>query len=300
MCAFNNPFLLLLPLVQRTHTQVVDTAKWQSWKSLGNMSGMEAMRLFVRTLEEDQPDWHAFPMPPVSRSAASGGKAFLPAGIAAAAAGAGGAATTGSAAGAPATTWTASLKPGSWSPLPLPPDARKPAPRYEHGTAYVDGRVIVIGGNYAGRYLGDTWAFDLTSQRWSQLALTRADADAAAGAPAAAEGADAAAAAAAAPAAPPAPPPAFPACAGFSVTQHGGLLYLLGGHERSKATASPAAASTSGGGAATLAVRTLDPKTLTVRTLPTTGTAPVARGGHCAVAIGGRIYVFGGEDTGRR
>ena len=32
---------------------VVNNAKWQSWKQLGDMSSMEAMRLYVRTLEEE-------------------------------------------------------------------------------------------------------------------------------------------------------------------------------------------------------------------------------------------------------
>lgn len=33
---------------------VVRNAKWQSWKQLGDMSSTEAMRLYVRTLEEEQ------------------------------------------------------------------------------------------------------------------------------------------------------------------------------------------------------------------------------------------------------
>lgn len=31
-----------------------EVAKWQSWKALGDMSRVEAMRLFVRTVEEEQ------------------------------------------------------------------------------------------------------------------------------------------------------------------------------------------------------------------------------------------------------
>lgn len=41
---------------------VVETAKWQSWRSLAGMSKMEAMRLFVRTLEEEQADWWKKPL----------------------------------------------------------------------------------------------------------------------------------------------------------------------------------------------------------------------------------------------
>jgi len=35
-------------------TQALDNAKWTSWSGLGNMPPMEAMRLYVRTLEEDE------------------------------------------------------------------------------------------------------------------------------------------------------------------------------------------------------------------------------------------------------
>ena len=31
----------------------LETAKWTSWSGLGDMSPVEAMRLYVRTLEED-------------------------------------------------------------------------------------------------------------------------------------------------------------------------------------------------------------------------------------------------------
>lgn len=33
---------------------IIESAKWQSWYQLGNLSGMECMRLYVRTLEEEQ------------------------------------------------------------------------------------------------------------------------------------------------------------------------------------------------------------------------------------------------------
>jgi acyl-CoA-binding protein len=33
---------------------IVESAKWQSWSQLGNMPQMEAMRLYVRTLDEEQ------------------------------------------------------------------------------------------------------------------------------------------------------------------------------------------------------------------------------------------------------
>jgi acyl-CoA-binding protein len=33
---------------------VVESAKWQSWSQLGDMSSMDAMRLYVKTLDEEQ------------------------------------------------------------------------------------------------------------------------------------------------------------------------------------------------------------------------------------------------------
>ena len=36
---------------------VVEQTKWQSWNALGNMNRMEAMRLFVKTVDEEVPEW---------------------------------------------------------------------------------------------------------------------------------------------------------------------------------------------------------------------------------------------------
>jgi len=36
---------------------VVESAKWQSWRQLGTMPKMEAMRLYVKSLDEQQPEW---------------------------------------------------------------------------------------------------------------------------------------------------------------------------------------------------------------------------------------------------
>lgn len=33
---------------------VVESAKWESWNQLGNMSSVEAMRLYVKLIEEEQ------------------------------------------------------------------------------------------------------------------------------------------------------------------------------------------------------------------------------------------------------
>ncbi|XP_050285051.1 acyl-CoA-binding domain-containing protein 4-like [Quercus robur] len=39
--------------------KVVEHTKWKSWSGLGNTSPTEAMRLFVKILEEDDPSWYS-------------------------------------------------------------------------------------------------------------------------------------------------------------------------------------------------------------------------------------------------
>jgi len=63
---FNDETRLLLYALHKQATQgackeskpwsfnVVDGAKWQSWSQLGNMSHMEAMRLYVKAVDEEQ------------------------------------------------------------------------------------------------------------------------------------------------------------------------------------------------------------------------------------------------------
>jgi acyl-CoA-binding protein len=37
---------------------VVESAKWESWNQLGNMSSVEAMRLYVKLIEQEQVHLH--------------------------------------------------------------------------------------------------------------------------------------------------------------------------------------------------------------------------------------------------
>ncbi|KAI4295170.1 hypothetical protein MLD38_040550 [Melastoma candidum] len=37
----------------------VEQGKWTSWNGLGNMTSTEAMRLFVKILEEERPGWYS-------------------------------------------------------------------------------------------------------------------------------------------------------------------------------------------------------------------------------------------------
>ncbi|KAG1673667.1 hypothetical protein FOA52_010535 [Chlamydomonas sp. UWO 241] len=202
-----------------------------------------------------------------------------------------------------------------WSAIALPATATKPLPRYEHASALLGDKLYCVGGNYSGRYLCDMWALDLETMAWNQVPtrMVAAGADAAADADAAAEPAaanegvenggdgDSGAAPAAAsdeieaqpliplpPLATGAAPGGVPALAGHTLTPWGdATLIALGGHCKPK------------GAPAAMPARVLDP-TGSVADLSPSGVAPPPRGGHTAVLIRRRLYVFGGEDPHRR
>ncbi|PNW86136.1 hypothetical protein CHLRE_02g074650v5 [Chlamydomonas reinhardtii] len=184
----------------------VEATKWQGWKELGKMSAMEAMRLFVKSLDEEQPDWWPL-LQAADAKAAAGGSA---------------------AAEAAATTRSVPERSvlGLWTQLEMPAADKKPAPRYEAAAAVVGNAMYVLGGNYGGRYLSDVWALDLTSGTWSAVPLARpaeegGSSGGAAPAPAAASGSGS----------------GFPPTAGHSVTAWNGKLYVLGGHTKAKGAA---------------------------------------------------------------
>ncbi|KAG2435000.1 hypothetical protein HYH02_011998 [Chlamydomonas schloesseri] len=244
----------------------VEATKWQGWKELGKMSTMEAMRLFVKSLDEEQADWWPL-LQAAEAKVAAGGSA---------------------AAEAAATTRPVPERSvlGLWTQLEMPAADKKPAPRYEAAAAVLGNAVYVLGGNYGGRYLSDVWALDLTSGTWSALQLAR-PAQAEAEAEAQADGGAA-----------PAPAPvgggsgsgsgsAFPPTAGHTVTAWNDKLYVLGGHTKVK-------------GSAAMALRVVDPAARTVSEPTAAGSVPPARGGHTATLIGDKVWVFGGEDGSRR
>ena len=76
--------------------------------------------------------------------------------------------------------------------------------------------------------------------------------------------------------------------AGHTVTPWGGILIIIGGHVKVKDAA------------ATLTVRTVDTANLVHSAVAVAGPPPPARGCHTSTLIGGKVYVFGGEDGARR
>ncbi|KAL6746870.1 hypothetical protein V8C86DRAFT_1437567 [Haematococcus lacustris] len=265
---------------------VVESAKHQAWRQLGDMSAVEAMRLYVRTVEEEQPEWyglltHTEPGSPAVQAAAAAPAAedkVETAGPAAAPAPAPDPKPEPVAPAVlpvlPASSYAKEL---SWVQLPTAAtgssEARRPCPRYEHGAALVGHRLYVVAGNYAGRYLSDMWVLDTLSLQWSPLQPQRSPSRQADATPS-----------------PTAPVElvSLPPIAGHTVTVWGSKLYIMGGHAKGRAQ-------TLG-----LPVYVYDTADNTLVALDTDGRAPCARGGHSATLINGRVWVFGGEDSGRR
>jgi hypothetical protein len=286
----------------------VESAKWSSWKSLGDLHYLEAMRLYVRALEQDNPDWWALATAggtpelaakvaaeaaAAAAAAAASAAALAKAAATARAAGAGGAAGAAGATGGACARGLAAMDvaQGQWQLVPAV--GERPRRRYEHAAALLGGRLLVSAGNANGRALGDAHALDLRTLAWSRLDLHNVAPAAAAAAPD-----DATAAAAAASSAPeedaataaipilPGPCP-LPLRAGHAAVPWEDKLLLVGGHVKGAAPDAP------------LDVLTLAPDGTWSR-LATTGVAPVARGGHSAALIHERLWVFGGDDARRR
>ncbi|KAF7805103.1 acyl-CoA-binding domain-containing protein 4 [Senna tora] len=156
--------------------KIVDHSKWASWKQLGNISSTEAMRLFVKILEEEDPGWYSRAsnsfVEPVDvqmnhnskiESIIENGNSYPE-------------------------TKTISVENGSqvgsqdkdvvegfnsvemydqWiEPLVF---GQRPRARYEHGAAVIQDKMYIYGGNHNGRYLNDLHVLDLRSWTWSKI-----------------------------------------------------------------------------------------------------------------------------------
>eukprot|EP00887_Chlorella_sp_A99_P000351 scaffold13.g351.t1 len=269
---------------------VVNNAKWQSWKQLGDMASMEAMRLYVRTLEEEVSDWWT-----VIQAGAGAEQVHIngTGEAAAEAEAADAAAPEAEAAAPPAPAPPSAPSPkarsvaevvveGSWV-CPYIASAKKPPPRYEHAVALVGNRMVLVGGNYGGRYLSDTWALNLEDLTWAQLSSSGRGGGAAplpASTAPATNGGELPA------------PAALPPVAGHAAVAWRGSVLVVGGHTKAK-DAVPE-----------LPVRMLDPASGAWSWLETSvgegDAVPKPRGGHSATLVGDKVFVFGGEDALRR
>ncbi|KAG4123150.1 hypothetical protein ERO13_D11G309900v2 [Gossypium hirsutum] len=137
----------------------VEQSKWKSWQQLGNMATTEAMRLFVKILEEEDPGWYSrasnFVLEPTidvqmnTITAENGSlvqtqdKDVISEGLGSV------------------------VIYDTWISPPI--TGQNPKARYQHGAAVLQEKMYIYGGNHNGRYLGDLHVLDFRSWTWSKV-----------------------------------------------------------------------------------------------------------------------------------
>ena len=265
---------------------VVENAKYQAWKQLGDMSQNEAMRLYVRTLEEEAGEgWWSAELLTTSgaeRAAATDGTGAATETNAATETKAADAATANGTGQRENSTVDNKknvkrrsvaevLVEGSWV-SPYIDDAQRPTPRYEHSMALLGSKAYLIGGNYAGRYIADTWCLDLESLAWSQVVPSSSSPSSLS------EGGTA----------------GLPPSAGHAAVGYNGSVVLVGGHERLERVKGKVKSFSP------MKVHRLDPIGCAWSDVATTGVVPLQRGGHSVNLIAHKLYMFGGENPNRK
>ncbi|KAJ7973349.1 acyl-CoA-binding domain-containing protein 4 [Quillaja saponaria] len=251
--------------------KVVEHSKWGSWNQLGNMSHTEAMRLFVKILEEEDPGWYSrasnsFVEPimdePINQNykvepVIENGNSYPE-------------------------TKTISSENGNlmetqdkdvvmegfasvivydqWIAPSV--SGQHPKSRYEHGATVVLDKMYIFGGNHNGRYLNDLHVLDLRSWSWSRIEAKFG-----------AETPDS-----------PSPVTLAP-CAGHSSIPWENKLLSIAGHMEDPSES--------------IQVKAFDLQTSTWSTLKTYGKPPVSRGGQSVTLVGTTLVIFGGQDAKR-
>ncbi|PKI74049.1 hypothetical protein CRG98_005527 [Punica granatum] len=249
----------------------VEQSKWTSWHGLGNMAQTEAMRLFVKILEEEDPSWYSRasnfvtePVVDVEMNHTSNTKPFVENGHS-----------------IPETKTIAAENgivneiedkdiisdgPGSiavydqWVAPPV--SGLRPKARYEHGAAVIQDKMYVYGGNHNGRYLSDLHVLDLKSWTWSKVdAIFKSDS---------LESQN--------------PGLATPR-AGHSLITWDNKLLSIAGHTKDPSEG--------------ILVKEFDPQINTWSTWKTYGKPPISRGGQSVTLVGTSLVIFGGQDAKR-
>ncbi|XP_052193414.1 acyl-CoA-binding domain-containing protein 4 [Diospyros lotus] len=250
----------------------VEQSKWTSWNGLGNMASTEAMRLFVKILEEEDPGWYSrvsnFVSEPVVDLAinhnlkdepiAQNGNAFLET------------KTICSENGTSSENQDKDIVLDGLGSVNLydqwvepPVSGPRPKARYEHGAAVIDDKMYIFGGNHNGRYLSDLQVLDLRSWTWSRIEVKPGN-----------ESVEA-----------PSPVTVSP-CAGHSLIPWGtNKLLCVAGHTKDPSE--------------TIQVKVFDLQTYTWSILKTYGKPPVSRGGQSVTLVGSSLVIFGGQDAKR-
>ncbi|XP_019423007.1 PREDICTED: acyl-CoA-binding domain-containing protein 4-like isoform X3 [Lupinus angustifolius] len=245
--------------------KIVDHSKWASWNQLGNMSSTEAMRLFVKILEEEDPGWysrasnsvvepvidvqinHNSKVEPVIENGNSYPEIK----------------TISTENGSQVTQDKDVVVEGFGSVvvydewIASPVSGQRPKARYEHGAAVVQDKLYLYGGNHNGRYLSDLHVLDLRSLAWSKI-------EAKAGAESSVT---------------------LSPCAGHSLIPWENKLLSVAGHTKDPSEV--------------IQVKVFDLQTSTWSDLKTYGKAPVSRGGQSVNLVGSSLIVFGGQDAKR-
>ncbi|XP_022742190.1 acyl-CoA-binding domain-containing protein 4-like isoform X2 [Durio zibethinus] len=249
----------------------VEQGKWKSWQQLGNMVSTEAMRLFVKILEEEEPGWYSRasnsvlePVIDVQMNHNSNVEPIIENG------------------NYFVETKTISAENGSlmetqdkdvvleglgsvvvydqWISPPI--TGQCPKARYEHGAAVVQDKMYIYGGNHNGRYLSDLHVLDLRCWTWLNVEATIGSNSVES----------------------PSPLNIAP-CAGHSLIPWENKLLSIAGHTKDPSE--------------TIQVKAFDLQTCTWSMLKTYGKAPVSRGGQSVTLVGTTLVIFGGQDAKR-
>uniref|UniRef100_A0A803PST7 ACB domain-containing protein n=1 Tax=Cannabis sativa TaxID=3483 RepID=A0A803PST7_CANSA len=246
----------------------IEKSKWSSWKQLGEMVPAEAMRLFVKLLEEEDPSWYSrasnFVAEPVvdvqmnhnlkAEPVVENGTSYPET------------KTIATENGNSAETQDKDVVSeglGSvavydqWISPPI--SGQRPKARYEHGAAVVQDKMYIYGGNHNGRYLNDLHVLDFRSWGWSRIEV-KAGNDL------------------------PSPATVAP-CAGHSLIPWENKLLSVAGHTKDPSE--------------TIQVIAFDLQTSSWSPLKTYGKPPVSRGGQSVTMVGTSLVIFGGQDAKR-
>lgn len=239
------------------------------------MPALDAMKMYVSTMEEENPDWYDLVTDGGDPERVAEVLEMAADAVAAAGVRAGAEAERRARADAEAATAAAAATPradpsvdrivaedGVWADVSSQISGKFPRGRYAHAVATVGDDVFVVGGNSSGRRLADAHVLNLPTMTWRR-AETKSK-----------EGED-----------------EFTARAGHAAVVWGTKIVVVGGHVRDASEDARTDA------------WVLETKTMEWSRLPLEGpanAAPLARGGHSATlvrgAYGAKIIVFGGED----
>ncbi|KAF2548073.1 hypothetical protein F2Q70_00023959 [Brassica cretica] len=238
-------------------------------QGLGTMPSMEAMRLFVKILEEDDPTWYSraskvIPDPVVDvqinttkdEPVVENGNSFSETKTISAENG--GLAETQDKDVVSEDPNTVSVY-NQWTAPQT--SGQRPKARYEHGAAVIQDKMYIYGGNHNGRYLGDLHVLDLKSWTWSRVETKVAT-----------ESEETS-------------PTLLSPCAGHSLIPWDNKLLSIGGHTKDHSES--------------MQVKVFDTHTSTWSMLKTYGKPPVSRGGQSVTVVGKTLVIFGGQDAKR-